>query len=105
MHMGHTSAKRCSTPSQEPEGVRIVMLVYMQRLVQSQVTTVQAGGEVEVRYAKAGDQEQQGMSQEDEQHEKHLHNVWQVSQVRQCVNSQKKLRHTSRTAALMCLTD
>jgi hypothetical protein len=38
------------------------MLVYMQRLVQSQVTTVHAGGEVEVRYAKAGDQEQQGMS-------------------------------------------
>ncbi len=49
-------------PSQEPEGVRVVVLVYMQCLVQSQVAMVHAGGEVEVRYAKAGDQEQQGMS-------------------------------------------
>jgi len=34
----------------------------MQCLVQSQVTMVHAGGEVKMRYAKAGDQEQEGMS-------------------------------------------
>ncbi len=62
MHMGHISAGMLGIPSQEPEGVRVVVLVYMQCLVQSQVAMVHAGGEVEVRYAKAGDQEQQGMS-------------------------------------------
>ncbi len=34
----------------------------MQRLVQSQVAVVHASGKVEVRYAKAGDEEQQRMS-------------------------------------------
>ena len=64
---------------------------------------VHAGGEVEVRYAKAGDQEQQGMSQEDKQYKKHLQNTWQASLVRQCLNSQRRLRHIARLAALICL--
>ncbi len=58
----HNLAERGNTPSQEPEGVRVVVLIYMQCLVQSQVAMIHAGGEVEVRYAKTGDQEQQGMS-------------------------------------------
>ena len=62
MHMRHVSAGRVIIPSQEPEGVSVVVLVYMQCLVQSQVTMVHAGGKVAVRYAKTGDQEQQGMS-------------------------------------------
>ena len=60
--MTHVSRKGGNTPSQEPEGVSVAVLIYMQRLVQSQVTMVHAGGKVEVRYAKAGNQEQQGMS-------------------------------------------